>query len=71
MDINKGDRVKLSESYKQRLISDGSIEHIEEFGNCVGIVEDTEYQDESTLEVNVRWQPSGLRFAYDIKSFKI
>lgn len=39
--------------------------HIEEFGECEGIVEDLMFPDDSSSEfINVRWQPSGLRYGY-------
>lgn len=36
--------------------------HVDEFGGCTGVVEDT--IPDSNL-VNVRWKPSMLRYAYD------
>jgi len=65
MKIKKGDIVKMSESLKQGLIKNGCEDHVIEFGNCVGIVEDKCYIgiDEAD-EVNIRWHPSGLRYAY-------
>jgi hypothetical protein len=54
-----------------------STDHVEEFGGCVGIVEgpmdwnnvpkdDPTYDPEKVGPwVDVRWQPSGLRYAYD------
>ncbi len=43
--------------------------HVDEFGDCVGVVlgpmdlGDGERKDDTF--VDVRWQPSGLRYAYD------
>lgn len=38
--------------------------HVDEFGDCVGIVEDPMFAEYPDLEVNVRWLPSRLRYAY-------
>lgn len=38
--------------------------HIEEFGDCEGVVEDRMFLDPAAQEVNVRWAPSGLRYGY-------
>lgn len=44
-----------------------STQHIEEFGNCVGIVEGPVDFGNGNLgpEVDVRWLPSQLRYGYD------
>ena len=43
----------------------GSAEHVAEFGDCVGIVQGlTDYGSRQGPEVDVRWQPSNLRYAY-------
>jgi putative endonuclease len=44
-----------------------SSDHVEEFGNCFGIV-DQIYEDGF---VDVRWQPSNLRYQYDPKYLNI
>jgi hypothetical protein len=53
-----------------------STAHVEEFGDCVGTVQgptdynnDGEPRDPAKVgpEVDVRWQPSNLRYAYDPK----
>jgi hypothetical protein len=63
--MKKGDIVKMSEFLKQTLKGNGCEEHVIEFGNCIGIVEGKCYPDnEFADEVDVRWQPSGLRYAY-------
>jgi len=39
--------------------------HLAEFGHCVGVVQGpTSYGATSGPEVDVRWEPSGLRYAY-------
>jgi hypothetical protein len=42
-----------------------AMDHVEEFGACVGIVEGPVLLDEGAPEVNVRWKPSNLRYGYD------
>jgi len=70
--IKSGDKVKMCDSLKDSLIKNGCKEHIEEFGNCIGIVEgyvnynnDGENdQNKIGPEFNVRWNPSKLRYGY-------
>ena len=70
--IKSGDKVKMCDSLKYSLIKNGCKEHVEEFSNCVGIVEDyVNYnndgendQNKIGPEFNVRWFPSKLRYGY-------
>ncbi len=64
--IQKGDRVKLSDNYKKALRECGNLEHFEEFGNCTGIVEGPVSWGPNIKgpELEVRWLPSKLRYAY-------
>ncbi len=39
-----------------------SSDHIKEFGDCEGLVEDLMFPEFPDL--NVRWRPSGLRYGY-------
>ena len=41
--------------------------HVDEFGDCVGIVVGPIILTGDDLEVEVRWQPSNLRYGYDSK----
>lgn len=52
----------MKDTLKQQLIANGCAEHVDEFGGCVGIVDGK--PDPDWEEVDVRWQPSGLRYAY-------
>lgn len=61
--MKTGDKVKMSENLKNNLIEMDCKDHVDEFGDCEGIVEDKVWEDEN--DVNVRWKPSGLRYAYD------
>lgn len=75
-DVKPGSRVMMSTLLKAAL-SETSPDHVEEFGQCVGVVVGpTDYNnvpptdasyDPSKVgpEVDVRWQPSNLRYAYD------
>jgi hypothetical protein len=58
-----------------------STEHVEEFGECEGTVEgatdynvmgDSSYDPAKVgPEVDVRWQPSNLRYAYDPEDLEL
>ena len=66
----KGLRVKMSDELKQSLISNDSRDHVKEFGNCIGVIEG--YIDGSSEEdVDVRWEPSKLRYGYPLKKLII
>jgi len=63
--MKSGTKVRMTEAYKQQLIASDCAEHAEEFFNCVGIVEGPiDYGTQQGPEVDVRWQPSGLRYGY-------
>jgi len=60
-----GAKVRMSEALKQELIANGCAEHTEEFFDCIGIVEGpVDYGETKGPEVDVRWQPSNLRYGY-------
>lgn len=62
-----GRRVRMTEAFRERMRSnEHGADHEREFGDCVGVViGPTAYPGMSGPEVDVRWQPSGLRYAYD------
>lgn len=70
--IKIGDKVKMSDNFKKGLVENGCKDHVDEFGDCIGIVEDyVNYNNDSENdpnkigpEFNVRWQPSKLRYGY-------
>jgi CMP/dCMP kinase len=70
--MKPGTRVVMSAQLKRDLVAAGSGEHVAEFGECIGIVDGpTDYNEAGGAdpakigpEVNVRWQPFGLRFGY-------
>lgn len=46
--------------------------HIREFGRCVGVVIGlVDYGTQQGPEIDVRWQPSGLRYAYDSNNLEL
>jgi hypothetical protein len=56
----------MSEELKQAMIGNGCAEHIEEFGDCIGVVDGLlDYGTFQGPEVDVRWQPSNLRYGYN------
>ena len=61
-----GDRVKMSGDLKSSLTFGGSDDHVEEFGECTGVI-DSDVEGRGTVSpvIDVRWEPSGLRFGYD------
>jgi hypothetical protein len=68
--MKKGDKVRMSKETKEILSINGSLEHVMEFGDCVGIVEDRCFPtlpEEVAPEYNVRWMPSNLRYGYSPK----
>lgn len=62
-EIKIGDKVKMSEELKKGMIANGSDDHIKEFGDCEGYVDDIEID----TGVEVRWEPSLLRYGYSAK----
>lgn len=73
--MKPGDRVKLNRRAKRRMqwqrmeFGNGTIrgwamrKHVQEFRRCVGVVIGPTEGSEDSL-VDVRWEPSGLRYAY-------
>jgi len=63
--MKAGTLVKMSEALKRELRTNDSKEHVDEFGECVGVVEGpTDFGSQKGPELDVRWQPSGLRYCY-------
>lgn len=63
--MKQGTRVRMSDAYKKAITANDCIAHVEEFGECVGIVEGlVDYNTYKGPEVNVRWLPSKLRYGY-------
>ena len=55
----------MSQALKEALRRNDSGEHVNEFGDCIGIVQGSvDWGDEVGPEVDVRWQPSDLRYCY-------
>lgn len=64
--ISFGSIVKMSDELKQQFIKAGCKDHVNEFGDCFGIVEGLlDYPDSVGPEVDVRWLPSKLRYGYN------
>lgn len=70
--MKPGTRVRMTKDFKRQMAQTGSAAHIQEFGGCVGVVEEPlDYnapgeKDPRKIgpELNVRWRPSRLRYAY-------
>lgn len=72
--VVKGTRVRMKESYKESLRSgdEFTLAHCEEFGECEGIVDGLiDYGFFQGPEVDVRWQPSNLRYGYDPENLEV
>ena len=61
----------MTESFKRGLIANDCKDHVDEFGKCIGIVEDLVYPDGEGDERNVRWLPSKLRYGYSPEELEI
>lgn len=63
--MSPGTRVRMSEHLKAQFIKNDCQEHVDEFGHCEGIVQGpVDWGSCKGPEVDVRWQPSNLRYAY-------
>lgn len=63
--IEKGTWVRMTQDLKDGMRANGSHEHVDEFGDCIGMVIGPMFPDcEDAPEVDVRWQPSNLRYGY-------
>lgn len=59
-----GSLVRMTEEYKNALRAGGYSEHVDEFGDCVGVIEKLVEVGYPTQLVDVRWRPSQLRYGY-------
>ena len=63
--MKKGTIVKMNDALKAELIKNDCKEHVDEFGECEGVVEDKMFPEcDDCEEVNVRWKPTNLRYGY-------
>lgn len=60
-------KVRMSEELKRNLILNDCEDHVKEFGDCEGIIVGKVFEDDEGI-VDVRWQPSGLKYMYDIQN---
>ncbi len=62
--MEKGTRVRMTAALKAKLGGD-SCRHVREFGACIGVVQGlVDFGKQKGPEVDVRWQPSNLRYGY-------
>lgn len=60
-----GKRVRMTQALKEHLVRGCSQHHVEEFGDCVGVVRRlANWGEYHGPEVDVCWEPSGLVYAY-------
>ncbi len=70
--MKPGSKVRMSTRLMAAFRSNGSREHVTEFGGCVGIVEGlVDYGTQMGPDVDVRWIPSYLRYAYQPEDLRI
>ena len=62
-EIKIGSKVKMNDFCKKGLSENDWQEHVDEFGDCIGIVEEL-YPEYS--EAKIRWQPSKLNYIYGL-----
>lgn len=64
--FNIGDTVRMTFDFKKRAREVGNGAHIDEFGDCIGRVAGPVKYGAGAYgpELNVRWRPSKLRYAY-------
>lgn len=63
--MKAGDLVRMSDIFKHQLSFNGSCQHVEEFGKCIGVViGPANLGGKPGPEVDVKWRPSNLRYAY-------
>jgi hypothetical protein len=78
-----GTRVRMTRAFRKKMRWSGSRAHIREFGRCIGVSQGlTEHNnvlmrdpgyDFNKLgpEIDVRWEPSNLRYAYAFEDLEI
>jgi len=69
--MEPGTRVRMTKLYKMWMYARECALHIDEFGNCVGIVEGDSGRDIYGPTITVYWVPSGHRFDYSISDVEI
>lgn len=62
--MKAGTKVRMSEDLKQQLKRNGCSDYVHEFGQCIGIVQGTDNPGVEPADVDVRWQPSNLRYTH-------
>ena len=64
--MRPGTKVRMSEEIKRLFIANGSHEHVEEFGDCEGVIIGLVDYGNGIFgpELDVRWQPSNLKYMY-------
>jgi len=66
-----GTKVRMTADSKEDMLDNGSHRHIWEFGDCTGIVIGPMFENGEGDEVDVRWQPSNLRYGYSVKHLDV
>lgn len=57
--------VRMTEAHKKALREGLSAAHVDEFGDCIGVVlGPVDFGTQQGPELDVRWVPSGLKYGY-------
>lgn len=59
-----GTKVRMSDDLKELLHLNGSVEHVKEFGDEIGVVIPKKPDIEHWPEVEVEWGDTGLHYLY-------
>lgn len=60
-------KVKLTEEHKQKLINNNCQDHVNEFGDCIGILN----KIEKNGDLEIIWFPSNLKYHYMCDAIQI
>ena len=70
--MEPGTYVRMTPECQRKLIDNDSIDHVVEFGGCVGkVVGPVNYGTQLGPEVDVIWLPSMLRYMYDPSDLEV
>jgi len=70
--MKPGTKVRMRAAFKAQLRATGSGAHVEEFGDCIGeVLGLTDYGTQKGPEVDVRWAPDNLKYAYGVEHLRV
>lgn len=64
-EFRAGDKVCMTELLKEEFRANLCEDHVQEFGDCVGtVIGLTDFGDRVGPELDIEWDPSGVRYSY-------